>query len=162
MCPPKDTTPCPQTFLGLGGSFVLGAGISFSFGLTYSEDEGLGLYASGGVHAGLDVGVAYESGVFESRADFDGVALEACVGGGAAGAGTAFCGSGAVEDGEGDGKGGTFKVGMGPSPATVTFGGTATGSVTWGDVKGFLNGVGIHLPDRPRRLNEENRDDDLR
>jgi hypothetical protein len=143
------------TFTGVGGSLVVGLGISFATGLTYSEGEGLGVYVSGGLHAGLDVGAAVESGVYEGRSTFDGFAGEACVGGGPGVVTASGCGAGVKRGDDPNVVGGTYKVGVGPFPATITTGGTATGSLTFGDVKRFLKKFGIDIPDRPARLRDE-------
>jgi hypothetical protein len=111
------------------------------------------VYASGGFHFGLDVGATAESGLADSRSNFDGLAGEGCAGGGLTPVTATGCGTATVNEGELDFAAGTYKVGVG-LPATASVGVTATGSITFGDFLGrFPNGT-LDTPTRLRIRDE--------
>jgi hypothetical protein len=136
LCPPedKDDGPhCHVVFLGLNLNAVIFSGVTLSIGVTYSRDEGFGVYERGGVEVGLDVSFGVEGGYSSNRAAFDGPSLEACAGGGEAASASACVAAnenGVTLSGSGGASASTLAM-----PVTDRSGGTITKSYTYKDFK---------------------------
>ena len=136
LCPPEKTgRPCRTYFIGGGLSMVIGGGGSIAVGITLARDQGIGVYVSSGVHAGIDASLSVEVGAYESRTKMDGQALETCAGGGGAIFGGQACATTTAQD---PATGFTAKAGLNAAtfaiPVTVTAGGTTTHSLTTRDI----------------------------
>lgn len=85
LCGKQGEGPCPVWFAGLGVNVVPGAGGGGSVGVMWDRSQGLagiGVYATTSVEGGLDISTFVEGGASSNRADFEGVDIESCGGGG--------------------------------------------------------------------------------